>query len=1112
MRSDLVGRIKSEMNNSETTQYAVQAKINETLDLLDTVHIPDEPKLLNNVVLLIGVTGAGTSTLSQFLAHNLKLKAIRNDPFGSLSIADGNNKVDVSKTVPNTDILLADFPGFSNTHSAHSDIAAAVFTKHLLDKSKNLKILVVAAYDSVQGRTIHKYKRFIKLLGHLVHFIKDIDKYKDSIGMVVTKADLKFRDDSNSKYLIKDDDRIFLIGKFLKEVKDKLMETPHSNGVSDQMKLLDILTAKDYSKIGIFSRPTKIGALDSDTQLTANRDAIKTIMKTVLTYSRVAPEDFVVSLPADSKTLVSDLRETLNTRLSNILGEYIMVSQKSLFYHADENIENMKTGISKSIAIVELLESALIPKMVISNIMDRIEKLNSGHAVQQHVEWMKNLNYLKNLESIDPTNKETGDFDKYSSRIASFRDWVSDEIKSMARKAEKIIDRAIGEAITEVMMGVKNKTVNLDRSSQLPYAELSEQIGIVNASCYKFKDKYQNTPNLAFRELLAGFKASFNISNIHEVKLEYLQTDIDFFKSNVNATLTDGHQAEWLQGFTEPLNDIEKEANWLSFITDSYTKLIDYDIQKNITNNQRNLKNWTNFKDFRKKLRPNEALHSNLEARLTLSGKEQADLNNLIDATDPSLVFTSNSTKLVVKGNVIKLSAVTPLFSSIFSELYLFASQTVFIDKSLTEPMKNVYIIAPIWIIKGENRSIDLRGLDAHSKDPTPAGEPGQPGGNFIGIGFNFFNGKNLTINVSGGNGGKGEDGTNGQDGEDGLTPSTPRNTIWYKMRSNKLGTQEWRPDELRLEELRLQKLLSQMLNSHDYCEHRIEHEQIAGFANEGGGLFKMFGTKGTPGSPGGNGGKPGFGAQPGNILIHSNSDIGELALPGENGAEGRGGQGGRGGKHGETRNIQCKTVTHNALFKFEYITVSLKYQESADNGKNGVSGVTGNPVEPVKPNLFVPLSAVAEQYKQYVQPKKSRFIDSLGFIDRYVSNNRKRRSIYATCAVDNADWTPQLLAIESGNMTNMSWPSEFSLSSFMTLADVLIRKKMKIKPTNVDSQVDLAWENLLVQADVLKMVEKCETRWMDLNRYQIEQTLFDPLCLQRELKGYFQKLMADKS
>jgi hypothetical protein len=344
------------------------------------------------------------------------------------------------------------------------------------------------------------------------------------------------------------------------------------------------------------------------------------------------------------------------------------------------------------------------------------------------------------------------------------------------------------------------------------------------------------------------------------------------------------------------------------------------------------------------------------------------------------------------------------------------------------------------------------------------------------------------------------------------LTPSTPRNTIWYKMRSNKLRPQEWRPDELRLEELRLQELLPHMLDSHDYCEHRIEHEKIAGFANEGGGLFKMFGTKGTPGSPGSNGGKPGYGAQPGNIFMYSNSDIGELAFPGKNGAEGRGGQGGRGGKHGETRNIQCKTVTHNTLFKFEYINVSLKYQGRADNGKNGVSGVSGNPVEPVKLYLFVPLSAVAAQYKRYVQRKNSRFVDSLAFIERYVSNSRKRRSIYATCAVDNADWTSQLLAIESGNMTNISWPLEFSLSSFMTLADVLVRKLWKIKPTNVDSQVDPAWENLLVQADVLKMVEKCETRWMDLNRNQIEQTLFDPLCLQRELKGHVKRLMADKS
>jgi hypothetical protein len=1037
----------------------------ESIALLQTLNNVDESLLLKNIVVLIGIAGVGTSTITQFLAGNPKFSAIEKSKTFSPELVP----------LPNTDTVFADCPGFSDPRGAYHDISAAVCTKILLDNLKKVKILVVTAYNSV--RTDGEPKGFTDLLVHLVQFIKYIDKYNGSIGLIVTKVDNPTTEsvDGQLQYI---DDKALIneIGTFLNEVKIEIMKKPQDDFVARQVQILDIFMAKDeneYSKIGIFRTPTKIGKLDSGTSLTNNSDAIEIIMNTALNFTSVTPDDFGMSLSAESKTLVFKLRGTLNTRLSNILDDYIRVYSKNSRQYAALNLENTKIGFSRSINVFKFLRSATIPRMVVSNLMDRIETLDpDGNPADKNTEWKKKREYLQFFESIAPTNRDIGDFEKYRSRLVIFRNRVLDNMKFMAQNAEDIIDTAIGEVISEVMMAVKNATVNLDQSSQLSYAELSEQIGNVYALFEKLKENHQNKPNLSFREFFDGFKASFNVSNIQKEKLEYSQTNIDFFMDKANVTITEGHQEIWLQGFAEAFNDIKKEADWLSFLTDSYTKLIEYDNQNVIANTHRNLRNWTDFKVFSKELGPNKALHSYLESRLTLTAKEQTDLGNLIDATNPTLVHSCESSKLIVEGTVIKLSEVkTNLIPKCpsFTELYIFASQTVFIDGSLTEPMKNVYIIAPTWSVKGKERLINLRGLDANPKGQTPAGEPGQPGGNFIGVGDKFVNEKELTIDVSGGNGGNGEDGANGQDGQEGLTPSTPRKTIWYKVRSH--------------------ELLAPMLDSHDFCEHRIKYEDIAGFANEGGGRFKMFGTKGTPGSPGRNGGKPGYGAQPGIILMESNSSIKKFAFPGKNGAEGSGGRGGRGGKHGEARSILCNTITHNTLFKFEYISDSLENQGHAGNGSSGASGVTGNLVKAAQPQSFVPLSKVAEQYKDYVQRKKFRFVDSVGFIDRHISiGNRKRRSISTPSVVDNVNWAPQYLAVGSENFKTRTWPSEFSLSSFMTLADVLIRKLLKIKPITVESQADITWKNHLLQAEVHEMVKKCEAKW----KGQSQQDPFD--------------------
>jgi hypothetical protein len=373
----------------------------------------------------------------------------------------------------------------------------------------------------------------------------------------------------------------------------------------------------------------------------------------------------------------------------------------------------------------------------------------------------------------------------------------------------------------------------------------------------------------------------------------------------------------------------------------------------------------------------------NLESRPTLSTQGQTNLDNLFDEKQPSISHTYHqSAKLVIKGDVIKLSEVVSNYISkyaSFSELYIFASQEVLIDVSLIAPMKNVCIISPKWTIVGQ-REINLRGSNASPINRSQAGNPGEPGGNFIGVGDNFNNGHGLTIDVSGGNGGNGKDGEDGQDGQNGGRPSVPRVTIWHYIFAK------------------------------DYPETRIEAEQKNGYVKVDHNKYKMFGAHGTPGSNGGNGGKPGYGAKPGQIYVTTESAINKLANPGKKGDAGKGGKGGNGGEHGKARIFKCTKMRKWFGFKFRFKYDNLpatdgddgvsgverepvktaepqspKSEDYASDGEDGVSGVAGEPVEATEPHPFVPVSTVLEQYKEYILLQNCpHFVE---FVNRHISN-----------------------------------------------------------------------------------------------------------------------------
>jgi len=134
-------------------------------------------------------------------------------------------------------------------------------------------------------------------------------------------------------------------------------------------------------------------------------------------------------------------------------------------------------------------------------------------------------------------------------------------------------------------------------------------------------------------------------------------------------------------------------------------------------------------------------------------------------------------------GYSVKVSGVARFISTVqtnVSHIRIFALDSLVIDDDLSLSGDDVTILAPLWDIvapsvinlKGKagdeygHRSVSGKGFGEDGADGA-FGRQGGSGGHFWGIGEEFLNLENLSINVDGGHGGTGQNGGNGLPGKD---------------------------------------------------------------------------------------------------------------------------------------------------------------------------------------------------------------------------------------------------------------------------------------------------------------------------------------------------------
>lgn len=1011
-------------NPEESTDSEGNVQIKSTFELLargeKEIRLTKEYR---DLVLVLGNTGSGKSTFTQWIAgDNDKLIAVEvKEGTGEYIIVDSNrigNSTIFSKTTfpelvidTQTKTAFYDCPGFSDTRSTSNDIAATYFIKRLVDHAKSVKLIFIVSYPSVRkGVDRQEFMKFVK---HATDFLKDIEKFQNSIALIISKVDNHFIKQGKSYILVPDDKVVEAIGDFLQDIKQDLNGSLKQPDISiaeqkfyiKAIKLIDVFLVKKqnkYMKIGIFRRPDEGGPLSKIDLLQEGKVYVKNIINWQLNFTPKVNDDFGYTLSEKSKNDIHDLVEEINKNvwtngqsITEMVYEYFhglveqlkdkiksCVTSKSIVELNQQEAHNFSSTFSSGYEAISSLVSNI---QNLNNMEELAVKMNSSitslgimlpdNYISNIANQGKYFNFLKLVTDKELKTRPWGElfkdllmyFSESRNSIQYDVETVAKQINIHLNETAKVLHKLYDDKMNRLEIQIlpaelsKAREIILDLSERLKtLASTEELLEIAN-----------------FVESSLGFAIEITdilIIAYQEKYFNFLQVISD--KNLTTDTLT------WICPLKDIIPYLDESKEWYSYLNGLSSKLSEYRVQKN-----RSLYNVADIEDWRKPEKPqgiaivpnnfqkflnktvefNVTEYDNIRS-FTVTESKLNEINYVLN------IFLKHRMDVRCKGqytflirNFINMEDVIPLINNKPCTdgrvINIFALNKVFIDGDMYFPglQLPITVIAPQWEVIG-TRKVELSG-SAPSGNPSKAkdgelpgargadGMPGEPGG----PAGSFFG---VALQVVNGekltitaNGGLGGPGQDGGNGRNG-TDGTDAKEL----------SQE--PCETNICEKK-SDLCCNFISSHTSSENQCFFRPSGSTCYVTETTKREYSVKitenGQNGGDGGNGGRGGSGGNPGKIILfelNNNSEISIHNDPGKEGENGRGGFGGKGGKNGDDLKAFCTKVstlvqTPHSSYKTDDGT-SWSHQKvdkglPEKSGKNGINGA--NTEGMIKPN-----------------------------------------------------------------------------------------------------------------------------------------------------------------
>lgn len=311
-----------------------------------------------NVVLVLGNTGAGKTTLTSLLSGvELHSKEVVTGS-GEYVIVDERALISgVSTTVSKTEIpelmfnasnkvAYYDCPGFNDSRGVEHDISVSYLIKKLINFADSVKLVFAISFSAVRTGVGDRHD-FMDLAKHAIDFAKNLERYRSGIALIVTKVENRYVTKNKQPHLVGDDKMIEAIAEFLKQAKIDLEQMNDQKDISAEeqeinkkkIAFIDILLEQNqqnqYTKIAILRLADESGSVKDLEMLQQEKTIIEKMIKCNLNFISKQNNDFGYTVSEKTKNCIYEKLEQLQTRLTNDVQD--IGDEIRLFYLQQEN-------------------------------------------------------------------------------------------------------------------------------------------------------------------------------------------------------------------------------------------------------------------------------------------------------------------------------------------------------------------------------------------------------------------------------------------------------------------------------------------------------------------------------------------------------------------------------------------------------------------------------------------------------------------------------------------------------------------------------------------------------------------------------------------------------
>lgn len=766
----------------------------DVLNYIDSVQKKLNVAQNSNIILVVGNTGCGKSTLVHYVAGDYS-RIIAIEPLNPNSVnfdirdeldserdrpilaTESRTLIPVISTDENHNVWM-DCPGFGDTRNETVEIATAFLIKRVIENASHIKIVLVSSYDSI----INSRDDFDNLLTRSAQLMNNVTRFENSISLVVTKAPpFKIR---GRRYIDIFDDNI-------KNTTANFMIDHHSvlktkRAAHNKMQLIESLLGQNtptneyYPKISVFWRPNEAGPFNKIEKMIAGRRSIRESIINHSSYTPVRMTDFGLPLTPQAQIKVRNLRQHTVNSIKAILQHNIdrlIVEIQSLIQSARTvkiRLEIVNVGESffqtnihgsKEITLDQLADKLgwLIREYNVST--TDVEEL---HRISRYGENLLIFSSLIATDGDASDNLINLDYYSYLQQVNEFLITKDNDIRNGIVKKTQEMKLQISKILVnsdEQLLQALHKKIELTNGFQnrLQILEAGKRSIPSNGEVRTVKERIDQLKKLTYAfEIPSINVTALNYVNRYEKSLTELKSLVDEeFRLPIR---------DWIATSSKAIDYQLLMYDWYSFLEDTYRYFSDPVValrDRYVSINE------TNFGPITKRIRRN-AIFEATPGRIIEINK----IRNITMKTPAT--YECEGETLTIKGRLIRTSAIQNALVTKcdtpqdLTMVKVFVLDTLYVDSDLylNQPKEmELQIMAPKWNIQ-KHAKFYLNGLDAENYNQSANegsggmhGEPGSNGGNFFGWANIVTNSEWLSVDLSGGRGANGQNGAGSRDG-----------------------------------------------------------------------------------------------------------------------------------------------------------------------------------------------------------------------------------------------------------------------------------------------------------------------------------------------------------